>query len=68
MGRCRSDGAAVWVDVGFYKYVAPLALGNAASEQYQDPTPFGPLSGRSLFTSHKNSFRIPSASGSLWMK
>jgi hypothetical protein len=22
---------------GFYKYAAPLALGNAASEQYQEP-------------------------------
>jgi hypothetical protein len=30
------DGAGVFGGRGFYKHVAPLALGNAASEQYQD--------------------------------
>lgn len=37
MGICRSYEACDFGGRMFYKYVAPLARGNAASKQYQEP-------------------------------
>ena len=36
MENVAPSGACDFGGRGFYKHVAPLALGNAASEQYQD--------------------------------